>query len=279
MEKLEFLQYEVKDGVAVISLNRPDKANSQHHPLLHELDGCWRAAEADHDVKVILLRANGRHFSAGHDLTGFGDPEIDRMQAEGTYSLDVHYDVEARVFFGYTLGWRNSPKPSIAAVQGKCVAAGLMLCWPCDLIIAADNAEFSDPVLQMQLFGIEYHAHAWEMGPRKAKELLLLGHSITAQQAYEVGMVNKVVPLDELDATALQWATRIAHLDPWLASQVKRTINNMQDVQGYTTTLRASFDVHELSHGVRESKVKPAGEGEPSLLETMRSTNRSIASA
>ena len=90
------------------------------------------------------------------------------------------------------------PKPSIAAVQGKCIAAGLMLCWPCDLIVAADNAEFSDPVLMMGICGVELHAHTWEFGPRKAKEILFMGSSITAEEARELGMVNKVVPLDDL---------------------------------------------------------------------------------
>lgn len=274
LETHEFTTYEVKGSVAVISLNRPDKANSQHHPLLHELDGLWQKAIDDDDVRVIIMRGNGRHFSAGHDLTGFQDPKLDKMREEGRYDLAVHYRAETKVFLGYTLGWRNCPKPTIAAVQGKCMAAGLMLCWPCDLIIAADNAEFADPVLRMALVGIEYHAHAWEFGARKAKEMLLTGRTMKAEEAERIGMVNKVVPLAQLDDEALAWANEIAKLDPFMASMAKRTVNSTLDIQGFTTAIQANFDLHELSHGIHYSR--PAKEG-PSTLEMMRSANKEIA--
>lgn len=204
---MEQILYEAKDGVAVITLNRPEVANAQTMALLDDLDAAWTRAAQDDDVRVIVLRANGRHFSSGHDLK-------DRWPGPGELTLEWIYNTEARRYLDYSLRWRNVPKPSIAAVQGKCIAAGLMLCWPCDLIVAADNAEFSDPVVHMGIGGVEYHGHTWELGPRKAKEILFTGRPLTAGEAEQVGMVNRVVPLEELDDAALELAGRIAKMPP-----------------------------------------------------------------
>lgn len=151
--------YEVEDRVAVITLNRPEAANAQTMELLDDLDAAWTRAAADDEVRVIVLKANGKHFSAGHDLKG-GGPAPEKL------TLEYIYNIEARRYLEYTLRWRNVPKPSIAAVQGKCIAGGLMLCWPCDLIVAAENAQFSDPVVHMGIGGVEYHGHTWELDPR-----------------------------------------------------------------------------------------------------------------
>ena len=153
------------------------------------------------------------------------------------------------------------PKPSIAAVQGKCIAAGLMLCWPCDLIIAADNAEFSDPVLFMGINGVELHAHTWELGPRKAKELLFTGGAITAAEAEQLGMVNKVVPLDELVGATMEMAHRIAKVDPFALRMAKRAVNHTLDIQGYSTAIDSCFDMHHFGH----TRARVVTGGMPSL--------------
>ena len=140
------------------------------------------------------------------------------------------------------------PKPSIAAVQGKCIAAGLMLCWPCDLIVAADNAEFSDPVLFMGICGVELHAHTWEFGPRKAKELLFTGEAVTAEEARELGMVNKVVPLDDLLPATMEMANKIARVDAFALRMAKRAVNHTLDIQGYTNAIDSIFDMHHFGH-------------------------------
>ena len=196
---MDQILYEAKDGVAVITLNRPEVANAQTMALLDDLDAAWTRAASDEEVKVIVLRGNGRHFSSGHDLT-------DRWPAPKEITLEWIYNAETRRYLEYTLRWRNIPKPSIAAVQGKCIAGGLMLCWPCDLIIAAENAEFSDPVVYMGIGGVEYHGHTWELGARKAKEILFTGRAVTAAEAERVGMVNRVVPLEELDSATMELA-------------------------------------------------------------------------
>jgi enoyl-CoA hydratase len=285
---MEFIRYEVTDDkVAIITLDRPEKANAQHRPFLVELNQCWTDAARDDDVNVILLRANGRHFSAGHDLTGGtpqgnGElaPEMKEMQERARARGQVYatYLGESEYFFGYSMAWRNVTKPSIAAVQGKCVAAGMMLCWPCDLIIAADNAEFSDPTARMGLAGVEYMAHAWEFGPRKAKELLFRSRAITAEEARELGMVNKVVPLDELQDEAMGWARDVATLDPMMTHIIKRGINQTQDIQGFQTALAHSFDLHEFAHAMQGShRAANPDAPRPNILDHMRQTNKELA--
>ncbi|WP_309058849.1 enoyl-CoA hydratase [Streptomyces sp.] len=239
---MDQILYEAEDGVAVITLNRPEAANAQTMALLDELDAAWTRAARDEEVRVVVLRANGRHFSAGHDLK-------DRWPGPDEITLEWIYNAETRRYLEYSLKWRNIPKPTIAAVQGKCIAAGLMLCWPCDLIVAAENAEFSDPVVHMGIGGVEYHGHTWELGPRKAKEILFTGRPLTAHEAERVGMVNKVVPLDELDGSARELAARIARMPSFGLRQAKRAVNQTLDVQGFYAALQAVFDVHQTGHG------------------------------
>jgi enoyl-CoA hydratase/carnithine racemase len=275
---MEFIEYAVDDRIAVITLDRVEKANAQHRPLLIELNQCFEQAVADDDVNVIVLQANGRHFSSGHDLGGARPLANGAGNGAAAWTVADLYRSEAEYYLGYSLAWRNIPKPSIAAVQGKCVAAGLMLCWPCDLIIAADNAEFSDPTARMGLAGVEYMAHTWEFGPRKAKELLFRSTAIGAEEALALGMVNKVVPLDELRDEAMTWARDIASLDPMMTRLIKRGINSTMDAMGFTAALNHSFDIHELAHGIMASMraanpdVRPAN-----ILEHMRATNKDIA--
>jgi enoyl-CoA hydratase len=141
------------------------------------------------------------------------------------------------------------PKPSIAAVQGVCIAGGLLLAWPCDLIIAADNAKFSDPVVNMGIGGVEYHGHTWEWGARKAKEILFTGRAMTAQEAERFGMVTKVVPLDDLRSETRALAEQIALKHPFALRQAKRAVNQTLDVQGFYAAIQSVFDIHQTGHG------------------------------
>jgi enoyl-CoA hydratase len=236
------VKYEVADRIATLTLNRPEVANAQNAELLDELDAHWTAAVADPNVRVILLNAEGKHFSAGHDLHS-GAPIPDKI------TLDMIYEGEARRYLEYTLRWRNAPKPSIAAVQGRCISGGLMLCWPCDLIVASEDAKFSDPVVMMGIGGVEYHGHTWELGPRKAKEILFTGRALTAREAEQVGMINRVVPREDLDAEARGLARRIAEMPPFGLRQAKRAVNQTQDVMGFYAAIQSVFDIHQTGHG------------------------------
>jgi enoyl-CoA hydratase/carnithine racemase len=234
--------YEVTGQVAVITLNRPHVANAQTMELLDDLDAAWTRAVADDEVKVIVLRGNGKHFSSGHDLrSGLATGE--------KITLEWIYKLEARKYLEYALRWRNAPKPSIAAVQGKCIAGGLLLCWPCDLIIAAENAEFSDPVVFMGIGGVEYHGHTWELGPRKAKEILFTGRAVTAREAEQTGMVNRVVPLDRLVEETMELAGHISQMDAFALRQAKRAVNQTLDIQGFYAAIQSVFDIHQTGHG------------------------------
>ena len=241
-EAAVYIDYDVADRIATITLNRPEAANAQNPELLDELDAAWTRAAEDNDVSVIILRANGKHFSAGHDLRG-GGPVPDKI------TLDFIIQHEAKRYLEYTLRWRNVPKPSIAAVQGRCISGGLLLCWPCDLIIAADDAQFSDPVVLMGIGGVEYHGHTWELGPRKAKEILFTGRAMTAEEVMSTGMVNRVVPRDELDAETRALAEQIAKMPPFALRQAKRAVNQTLDVQGFYAAIQSVFDIHQTGHG------------------------------
>lgn len=242
MEK-ELVQYEVSEHIATISLNRPEAANAQNPELLHQLDARWTTAADDPDVKVIVLRGNGKHFSAGHDIraTAAAGPR--------KFTVAEIYEAESRQYVGYSMKWRNIPKPSIAAVQGVCIAGGLLLAWPCDLIVAADDAKFSDPVVAMGIGGVEYHGHTWEFGARLAKEILFTGRPVTAEEALRVGMVNRVVPRDQLDDATRELALQIARMHPFALRMAKRAVNQTLDIQGFTAAVQAVFDIHELGHG------------------------------
>ena len=235
--------YEVADRIATLTLNRPEVANAQNAALLDELDAAWTRAAEDRDVSVIVLRGAGKHFSSGHDLKSGGWPAPDEI------TLEWIYGEESRRYLDYTLRWRNVPKPSIAAVQGRCIAGGLMLCWPCDLIVAAEDALFSDPVATMGIGGVEYHGHTWELGARKAKEILFTGRPLTAEEAEKCGMVNKVVPRDRLDEETHALAEQIAKMPPFALRQAKRAVNQTLDVQGFHAAIQSVFDIHQTGHG------------------------------
>lgn len=246
---MKTIDYTVDGRVAVITLDRPAQRNAQNYKMLNELDAAWDMAARDKGVRVILVRANGRHFSSGHDM------DIGNYTQEETDASDVVkngliglYDAEMHYYLGYSRKWRDIPKPSIAAVQGACIAAGLMVAWPCDLIVAADDAFFSDPVIRLGIGGVEYHGHTWEMGARRAKEMLFTARRFTAQEALAAGMVNRVVPLDRLDAEALALAHEISQHDPFALAMAKRAVNQTLDVQGQHTALQAVFDTHQLAH-------------------------------
>jgi enoyl-CoA hydratase len=243
--------YESNDRVAVITLDRPRQANAQDPTLLVDLDAAFTRASDDNDVRVIVLKANGKHFSAGHDL----NPALMQEEPFASIFSDVPntgllrvYNWEAKHYLGYCRKWRDIPKPTIAAVQGACIAGGLMLAWPCDLIIAADDARFSDPVVRMGIGGVEYHGHTWEFGARKAKEMLFTGGFIDAVEAHRLGMVNRVVPRDALEAETMKLAAEIALMHPHALQMAKRAVNQTLDIQGQYSAIQSVFDMHSLGH-------------------------------
>ena len=192
MDEFKYIEYEVADAVATITLARPEKANAQNERMLDELHKCFLVAEYDDDVKVIVLRGQGKHFSAGHDLGGGdGDPDaVSLAEPDGSWHLNKMYRWEARKYLGYSWHWRNIPKPTIGAIQGKAIAGALNLIWPLDLLVVADDVEFSDPVVLMAIGGVEYHGHTWELGARRAKDMLFTQRKLGAEEAVQIGLAR-----------------------------------------------------------------------------------------
>ncbi|MDA8380826.1 MAG: enoyl-CoA hydratase [Actinomycetota bacterium] len=240
--------YDVDGPVATITMNRPHVANAQDSALIDGIDEGFDRAEDDDRVRVVILAASGRHFSAGHDLTalvGQAVPDSWRLMRSTPEGKMRH---ERVMYFDRCLRIRNFRKPTIAAVQGSCIAAGLMLACMCDLIVAADDAAFSNPVLRMTGAGVELLVEPWELGIRKAKELLLTGDSLSAEEAWRLGLVNRVVARDALAGEARALAERIALVPPATAEIVKDSINHTADLMGQMDAFKYHFMAHHWMH-------------------------------
>lgn len=250
------IAYEVQGEVAYVTMNRPEFRNSQNSVMTYSLDNAFAKAVEDKAVQVIVLRANGKHFSAGHDI---GTPERDvHVKYDNTAALwwdhtdreggDQRLAREMEVYFQMCKRWREIPKPIIAQVHGACIAGGLMLAWVCDFIVASDDAFFSDPVVKMGIPGVEYFAHAFVLGPRRAKELLYTGRRFTATEALQWNMVNHVVPRDELEGKVAEIAEQICSM-PYLGlTLTKKAINICEDNMGLNSSLDAVFGWHHFAH-------------------------------
>ncbi len=248
--------YEVTDGVAWIMMNRPDFNNAQNGQMTYALDDAFQRAVNDDAVKAIVLGGVGKHFSAGHDIGTPGRDlhhEFDKrlMIAPHTNkpAAELLYTREQEQYLGMCRRWRDVPKPTVAMVQGACIAGGLMLAWICDLIVASEDAFFQDPVVPlMGIPGVEYFAHAYELPPRVAKEFLLLGERMPASRAERFGMVNRVVPREDLRDTAAAIAAKLAknsRLGNWLT---KQAVNHVEELRGKRSAMDAVFHMHHFAH-------------------------------
>ena len=245
---MKYVNYSNKDLVATITLARGDKANAQNEVMLDELHECFLDAEKDDSIKVIVLRAEGKHFSAGHDLDASDADAVKIAEPDGTYRVDTMYRWEARKYFGYSWKWRNIPKPTMVEVQGWVIAGGLMLVWPFDIIIAADDTKFTDPVVALGVNGVEYFAHPWEFGTRKAKEMLFTGEVIRADEAKSLGMVNHVVSREELTDFTMAMAENIARRPMMGLKLAKQSVNQAEEAQGLYSSLQAAMSLQQLGH-------------------------------
>lgn len=247
--------YRVEASTAWITMNRPQYNNAQNSQMTYALDAAFRRAVDDDAVKLIVLAGAGKHFSAGHDI---GTPGRDLHKSfDRVHLLPEHvnkpgaellYTREQEVYLGMCRRWRDISKPTIAMVQGACIAGGLMLAWVCDLIVASDDAFFQDPVQRMGIPGVEYFAHAFELPPRVAKEFILLGERMSAQRAHELGMVNRIVPRDKLETEVRAIAENLSakgRLGLWLT---KQAINHVEELRGKRTAMDAAFHMHHFAH-------------------------------
>lgn len=241
--------------VARIVMNRPDARNAQNLQMTYDLNAAFDAAVQDDEVKVIILAGADPHFSAGHDLragakdrAGVDFPPISFWGGFNEPNAHGRYAREQEIYLQITRRWRNLAKPTIAEVQGRCIAGGLMLAWACDLIVASSDAQFCDPVVTMGVCGVEWFVHPWELGARKAKEFLFTADSWSAEEAHRLGMVNHVVPRGELSAFTLALAEKIASKPSFALKLSKEAVNRCLDIQGQQNAVDAAFALHHLCH-------------------------------
>lgn len=234
--------YEQFDKVVRISHHRPQAGNAQGRRLLEELNHAVQRSEADEGVHVIIIGGVGKHFSAGHDLA-------EGLRERSDFGAEQRWHFEAEHYYGYAMRLREVGKPTIAQVQGACIAAGFMVANMCDLIVASDDAYFSDPTGHtLGAASVEVLVHPWVLGHRKAREVLFTGQRISAEEGMRYGMVNRVVPREALEQHTLELAHHIAAAPPFGLRLIKRSLNRTLDAQGFSTALDAHFDTHQLSH-------------------------------
>jgi enoyl-CoA hydratase len=271
METSDFVQIRYDhpaEGVARITLARADTRNAQDRKMLYEINTALDVAMHDDAVKVVVLAADGPHFSSGHHLgdgSKIGDHGAPVMGVGGydQPGAEGYMAQEQEIYLGFCWRWRNLPKPTIAQVQGKVIAGGLMLVWPFDLIVASEDAEFSDPVVAFGVNGHEFFVHAYEVGHRKAKEMLFTGEAIGAAEAKTLGMVNHVVRREDLESFTLALAGKIAKRPSIGLKLAKMSVNQSLDAQGMWTAVQSAFGLHHLGHthalAVHGVRVDPNG--------------------
>lgn len=260
--------YEQLGPVVRLWHNRPEARNAESRQLLVELDHAVDRVSRDPSVRVVIFAAKGKHFSAGHDLKK-------SVEERPNPTVESRYQFEVEHYYQYCLRILDLPKPTIAQVQGGCIAAGFMVANMCDLMVASDDAFFSDPVGHtLGAAAVEVLIHPYVLGLRKAKELLFTGRRLTAQEGLEVGMINKVVPRDDLEAETLALANHIAEAPPFGLQLIKRSLNRTRDMAGFREALNAHFDTHQLSHVSEEylqiwrDRQEAAAAGTPSFGRT-----------
>jgi enoyl-CoA hydratase len=248
--------YEQLDGgVARVTLNSPENGNSQDVTMLYELNDALLRAAHDTEVRVIVLAGAGKHFSAGHDLRSEGMASVGRdrpltstWDGVGTATVEAWFGWEREMYLDMCRRWRAIAKPVIAQVQGACIAGGLMLAWVCDLIVASEDAFFQDPVVNLGMPGVEYFAHVWEIGSRRAKLKLYTADRWSAREAYEWGMVSEVVDRAQLETATLALARRIAEKPSVGLKLTKEAVNACVDAQGLSSALDHVFALHQVGH-------------------------------
>jgi len=235
--------------VARIIFNRPENLNAQGYQLLDEVDRAFTLAVADEDCGAIVLSGAGRSFCAGHDL---GTEEETRYCKEHGLARPHDMDLRQKVADMYkfyvkkTLAWRNCPKPTVAMVHGYCIYAGWMLAAAMDVVFAAKDALFLPGM-------VEYFSAPWDLGPRKAKEILLEHRFITAAEALDCGFVNRTFPADRLEEETLDYTSRVADnclTSPAWTGTIKAAINHMEDTMGFSSEIEAAYTSFCLMYGL-----------------------------
>jgi enoyl-CoA hydratase len=243
--------YAVDGPLGVITLNRPAYRNAQGYRMLDEIDQAFALAKADADVRVVIVRGAGGVFSTGHDL---GTPEAtEYREGLGAQPGIERYDQFKRYNLDLLVAWRNFPKPTIAMVEGYCIYAGWMLAAAMDVVFAAESAEFLGGF-------VEYNSIPWDIGVRRAKELVFESRFISADEAAKYGLVNRVVPLADLERETFAYARRVAENSPEALRMAKIQMNKAQDAQGFTNAVEDSLGDYQAMMYMPGSTMRMEGE-------------------
>lgn len=232
----DLVHYEVEEAVGIITLNRPAKLNAISPALREELCAAFERADADGQTCVVVLRAEGRSFCVGYDIGG-----------DNTEREEWRYDaLKWHHYLGECLRFEMMPwymrKPVVASVQGHALGGGCELAMFCDLTLAADSALFGEPEAHFGETGPGL-VMPWIVGFKKARELLYFGDMIDAQAALELGMINRIVPHEELREATLAYARRLSRIGPETLYATKLAINRGADAAGFRTALQAGLDI------------------------------------
>jgi enoyl-CoA hydratase len=243
-----------------ITLNRPEKRNALNHALRGGILEALRAADADPEVRVMIVRGAGKSFSAGYDLGGGNEGQEYPWYTAGG---DGHWP--RHVTAGWMSIWELG-KPVIAQVHGFCLAGGSELATCCDLVYMADDAQMGYPAVR---FGVpDNHFHAWFVGMRKAMEMMVTGDSLSGVECARLGWANASFPADELEERVLDVARRVAQMPMDLVQLNKRVVHRQMEIMGLHTGIRAGSELcalgthqkslHEFLKQTREKGLKQA---------------------
>jgi enoyl-CoA hydratase/carnithine racemase len=232
----DLVRYEIDEDIAIVTMNRPEKLNAISHELRSEVSEALLRADDDQAVSVVILRAEGRSFCVGYDIDSDSPEREERRYNALMWHESLSEDLRFEMIPWYMR------KPVIASVQGHALGGGCELTMFCDITIAADNALFGEPEIHFSNVGPAI-IMPWMIGYKKARELLYLGDMIDAQTAMALGMINRVVPLDELQEKTLRFAKRLALISPEALKFTKLSINRGADAAGLTSAMQAGLDV------------------------------------
>jgi enoyl-CoA hydratase len=245
---------------ARIILTRPEFLNAQSYLMLEEIDLAIKEAVKDPECGVIVLSGAGRAFSAGHDI---GTEEDNDYKASHEYAAhgdpDIYrlFEDMRKLYVEYTLAWRNAAKPTIAMVHGYCIFGGWMVAAAMDIVFAAEDTQFLPGF-------VEYFSVPWDIGPRRAKEILFEHRFMTAREAYAYGFVNRIFDAESLEKETLAYAERVAEnflSDPAWVRLCKFSINHMEQNMGLNATVETSFNNFCLMSATQNSAIAPPSEG------------------
>jgi enoyl-CoA hydratase/carnithine racemase len=244
MDHFQSIEYTVQDHIARLNLNRPERLNALNKAALEEINRAMDLAEADDAVRVIVVSGAGRAFSSGFDLKAQME-----QRPEGAKVWRDILDLD----FNTTMRFWNSPKPTIAAVHGACLAGAFEIAMSCDITIAAEDAVFGEPELKFGA-GIVTLLLPWMTSPKHAKRIILSADDrISATEALSMGLVSRVVAKGTQLDEAMRTARGMALMDPDLVAQTKKALNQTYDIQGMQTALQVALDI---DHGI-ESHGSP----------------------